>query len=70
MSKNKLDGKIISCDGNGWFRVDVENLKQPVLCRLAGKMNKHKIKVVEGDRVEIEVDITDLTLGRITYRRR
>lgn len=66
----KLDGVIVTCKGRGFFSVQTEEMDNPVLCRLAGKMSQNKIKVVEGDQVEIEVDAANLERGRITYRRR
>jgi translation initiation factor IF-1 len=40
------------------------------LCHLGGKLRKHYIKVVPGDKVDIEVTPYDLTRGRIIYRHR
>jgi translation initiation factor IF-1 len=59
---------VISAQGNGFFKVDIEDHK--VLCRLSGKMRTKNIKVVEGDRVEVEVDQYDVTKGRIVFRKR
>ncbi len=54
----------------GAFRVRLDNADHVVLCRLAGKMRKFRIRVVPGDRVRIEMSPYDLTRGRITYRER
>ncbi len=49
------------------FRVELENGDE-VLTTLAGKMRKHRIRVLEGDQVTVEVSPYDFSRGRITYR--
>jgi translation initiation factor IF-1 len=51
------------------FRVELDN-GHTVLAHLAGKMRKHFIRVLPGDRVVVELSPYDLTRGRITYRYR
>ena len=51
------------------FRVQLENGAE-VLAHVAGKMRKHFIRIVPGDRVRVELSPYDLTKGRITYRER
>ncbi len=41
-----------------------------VLAHLAGKMRLHRIRIVPGDRVRVELSPYDLTKGRITFRER
>lgn len=48
--------------------IDPENPGMEVLGHLAGKLRKHYIKIVPGDRVKVEVSPYDLTRGRITFR--
>jgi translation initiation factor IF-1 len=50
------------------FRVRVENMPDLLLCYLGGKLKQHKIRIIEGDSVRLEVSTYDLTKGRITYR--
>jgi translation initiation factor IF-1 len=52
---------------NTTFRVTLEN-DHVVLAYLSGKMRKHYIRVLEGDRVKIEMSPYDLSRGRVTYR--
>lgn len=52
----------------GAFRVQLDNTDHIVLCRLAGKMRKFRIRVVPGDHVRVEISPYDFTRGRITYR--
>jgi len=55
--------------GNGNFRVGV-NENHSVLAQIAGKMRRHRIRVLPGDRVKVEVTPYDLQRGRIVYRYR
>ena len=50
------------------FRVKVENVPTLLLCYMGGKLKQHKIKVILGDGVKVEVSPYDLTKGRVTYR--
>ena len=49
------------------FRVELENGHQ-VLAHISGKMRMHYIRIIRGDRVQVELTPYDLTRGRITYR--
>ena len=50
------------------FRVKVENMPNLLLCYMGGKLKRHKIRIIQGDSVKIEVSAYDLSKGRITYR--
>ena len=65
----ELHGTVIE-EVRGAFRVKLDDLDHVVLCRLAGKMRKFKIRVVPGDKVMVEVSPYDMDRGRITYRER
>ena len=65
----ELHGTVIE-EVRGAFRVKIDDLDHVVLCRLAGKMRKFKIRVVPGDKVVVEVSPYDMDRGRITYRER
>ncbi|MBQ9371189.1 MAG: translation initiation factor IF-1 [Thermoguttaceae bacterium] len=65
----ELHGTVIE-EVRGAFRVKIDDLDHVVLCRLAGKMRKFKIRVVPGDKVMVEVSPYDMDRGRITYRER
>ncbi|MNL76614.1 Translation initiation factor IF-1 [compost metagenome] len=54
---------------NAMFRVNLPN-GHTVLAHLAGKMRKHFIKVLPGDKVKVELSPYDLSRGRITFRLR
>ena len=52
---------------NAMFKVELDN-KHQVLAHVSGKMRKHFIRILPGDRVKVELSPYDLTRGRITYR--
>ena len=49
------------------FKVELEN-KHEVLAHISGKMRMHYIRILPGDRVQLELTPYDLSRGRITYR--
>lgn len=65
----ELEGRVIEVLGNANFRVQVTD-DHSVLAKVAGKMRRFRIRVLEGDRVKVEVSPYDLNRGRITYRYR
>jgi translation initiation factor IF-1 len=72
MSKNseliELTGVVEEVLPNSTFRVKVDNVGQVVLCYVGGRLKQHKIKIILGDKVKLEMSPYDLTKGRITYR--
>ncbi len=52
---------------NAMFKVELENGHR-VLAHISGKMRKHFIRILPGDRVRVELSPYDLTRGRIVYR--
>jgi translation initiation factor IF-1 len=64
-----VDGTIVESLPNTMFRVDLENGHR-ILGHISGKMRKHYIRILPGDRVTVELSPYDLTRGRITYRHR
>ena len=64
-----VDGTVIVSLPNATFKVKLGEGHE-VLAHLSGKMRKHFIKVLPGDRVTVELSPYDLTKGRITYRHR
>jgi len=69
MSKEivKLEGEIIELLPSTMFRVKLEN-GHIILAHISGKMRIHFIKLMPGDRVDLEMSPYDLTKGRITKR--
>jgi len=63
----EMEGTVTEVLPNTKFRVELENGHE-ILAYLSGKMRKHYIRVLEGDRVKCELSPYDLSKGRITYR--
>lgn len=64
----KVEGEIIDVLPNTTFRVRLENGIE-VLSYLAGKMRQHQIRILMGDKVDVEINAYDLTRGRIVRRK-
>ena len=64
----ELTGAVEEVLPGNMFRVKVDNLSNILICYTSGKLKQHKIKIILGDRVKIEVSPYDLTKGRVTYR--
>jgi translation initiation factor IF-1 len=62
-----MEGVVIEPLPNASFRVELENGHE-VLAHISGKMRMHYIRILPGDRVQVELSPYDLTRGRITYR--
>jgi translation initiation factor IF-1 len=62
-----LEGTILESLPNAMFRVELDN-GHKVLAHISGKMRMHYIRILPGDRVQVELTPYDLTRGRITYR--
>ena len=70
MSKQDLlefKGKVTDLLPNAMFRVQLEN-GHVVTAHTAGKLRKHRIRVLQGDNVTVEMTPYDLTKGRIIFR--
>ena len=65
----KLDGVVQEVLPNATFRIKLNDTSTIVMGVISGKMRKNNIKILLGDRVEIEFSPYDLTRGRITRRR-
>ena len=71
MAKDDLlefEGEIIETLPNTMFRVRLENGHE--IAHISGKMRKHYIRILTGDKVKVEMTPYDLDKGRITYRAR
>jgi translation initiation factor IF-1 len=65
--KIEMEGEITEALPNTMFRVKLDN-DHEVLGHISGKMRRHYIRILPGDRVKIELSPYDLDRGRITYR--
>ncbi len=62
-----LDGTVVEPLPNAMFRVELEN-GHKVLAHSSGRMRMHRIRILPGDKVQVEITPYDLSRGRITYR--
>ena len=60
-------GEVTELLPNAMFRVKLEN-EHEILAYTSGKMRKHRIRVLVGDKVNVEMTPYDLSKGRITFR--
>ncbi len=72
MAKEELlefPGTVVEVLPNAMFRVTLDNGHE-VLAHTSGKMRKNRIRVLAGDKVNVEMTPYDLTKGRITFRQK
>ncbi|WP_265089859.1 MULTISPECIES: translation initiation factor IF-1 [Psychrobacter] len=70
MAKDEIiefEGEVIDTLPNTLFKVRLENGHE-IIAHISGKMRKHYIRILTGDKVKVEMTPYDLTKGRITYR--
>ncbi|MGE0081688.1 MAG: translation initiation factor IF-1 [Thiohalomonadaceae bacterium] len=65
----EMEGTVIETLPNTMFRVELEN-GHVVTAHISGKMRKHYIRILTGDKVTVQLTPYDLTKGRITFRAR
>jgi translation initiation factor IF-1 len=63
----KQDGIISEALSNAMFRVKLQNGHE-IIATISGKMRMHYIRILPGDKVQVEMSPYDLTRGRISYR--
>ena len=63
----EVEGTVAEALPNTMFRIEIQEGHQ-VLAHLGGKLRKHYIRILPGDRVKLELSPYDLTRGRITFR--
>ncbi len=65
----EMEGTVVDTLPNTMFRVELEN-GHVVIAHISGKMRKHYIRILTGDKVTVQMTPYDLSKGRITYRSR
>lgn len=71
MSKEDMiefSGTVLELLPNAMFKVKLDNAEHTILAHTSGKMRKNRIRVLAGDRVNVEMTPYDLSKGRITFR--
>lgn len=64
----KVNGVVTEVLGNAMFRVKLENTEHQVTAYIGGKLRKFGIKIIEGDKVQMEMSPYDMSKARIMYR--
>lgn len=65
----EMEGTVVDTLPNTMFRVELEN-GHVITAHISGKIRKHYIRILTGDKVKVELTPYDLTKGRITFRER
>lgn len=65
----EMEGTVTETLPNTTFRVQLEN-GHSVTAHISGRMRKHYIRILTGDKVTVQLTPYDLTKGRIVYRSR
>ena len=63
----EYEGVVLEILPNAMFKVKLDN-EHEILAHTAGRMRKHRIRILAGDKVNVEMTPYDLTKGRITFR--
>ena len=63
----EYEGVVLEILPNAMFKVRLDN-KHEILAHTAGRMRKHRIRILAGDKVTVEMSTYDLTKGRIIFR--
>ena len=64
----EMGGTVIDKQPNAFFKVQMDGSDHIVLATISGRMRRNRIRILMGDRVDMELSPYDLTKGRITYR--
>ena len=67
--KIDMEGEVVEALRNGMYRIQLDNGHE-TLGYTAGKMRRHRIRILPGDRIKVELSAYDLGRGRIVYRYR
>ncbi len=67
-SKEKKVGTVIEALPNTLFRIELQEGGETMLGYLSGRMRLHRIRVLVGDTVEVEIDPYNLSKGKIVRR--
>jgi translation initiation factor IF-1 len=65
----EMEGTVVETLPNTMFKVELEN-GHVVTAHISGRMRKHYIRILTGDKVKVELTPYDLSKGRIVYRSR
>jgi translation initiation factor IF-1 len=64
----KLSGKVEEVLPNAMFRVVLDDTKHKIIATIGGKLRQHNIRILLGDKVDVEMSPYDMNRGRVVYR--
>jgi len=66
----EIEATVTQALPNAQFKIKLDNSDKEILAHVSGKMRKHFIRILPGDRVRVELSPYDLTKGRIVFRQK
>lgn len=66
----EMEAVVTQALPNAMFKIKIDGSDQEILGIVSGKMRKHFIRILPGDRVKVEISPYDLTKGRIVFRQK
>jgi translation initiation factor IF-1 len=66
----EVEAVVVTALPNAMFKLKLDNSEAEILGIVSGKMRKHFIRILPGDRVKVELSPYDLTKGRIVFRQK
>ena len=66
----EVEAIVVTALPNAMFKLRLDNNQKEILGHVSGKMRKHFIRILPGDRVKVELSPYDLTKGRIVFRQK
>lgn len=66
----EMEAVVTQALPNAMFKIKLDGTDQEILGIVSGKMRKHFIRILPGDRVKVEISPYDLTKGRIVFRQK
>jgi len=66
----EVEATVTTALPNAMFKLRLDNSEHEILGIVSGKMRKHFIRILPGDRVKVQLSPYDLTKGRIVFRQK
>ena len=66
----ELEATVVTALPNAMFKLKLDGSGTEILGIVSGKMRKHFIRILPGDRVKVEISPYDMTKGRIVFRQK
>ena len=66
----EMEATVTQALPNAMFKIKLDNTDKEILGFVSGKMRKHFIRILPGDRVKVELSPYDLTRARIVFRQK